>query len=93
MVRTSTDSAGAGPYSPADGLLTAGNNMVVYEVLWDFPFTIDFTEIPYSLINAPPGTTLQSILSFAPFYSDSCGDAGQRKPSGAEIPGWRQCMQ
>ena len=69
MVLTNTDSAGAGAFSPGTG--TLAGNLAVYEVLWADPFSIEYAEIPYSLINAPPGATVQVTAGYAPFYSDS----------------------
>ncbi len=69
MLLTNTDSAGAGAFSPANGTLTG--SLAVYEVLWSDPFSTEYAEIPYTLINAPPGATVQVTAGYAPFYSDS----------------------
>lgn len=69
MLLTNTDSAGAGVFNPGNG--TLAGNLAVYEILWADPFSIEYAEIPYTLVNAPDGTTLQVTAGFAPFYSDS----------------------
>ncbi len=68
MVRTSTDTSGAGPFSPTTGPLTSASSLVVYEVLWADPFSNEFSELPYTVLNAPPQTNLTADVSFAPFY-------------------------
>lgn len=70
MVLTNTDSAGAGPFSPAGGTLTPSNNLAVYEVLFAHPAALESAEVPFTLLNAPPNTVLQVTTRFAPFYSD-----------------------
>jgi hypothetical protein len=67
-VLTTTDSSGAGPFSPATGTLTAANNTAVYEVLFANPGALEGAEIPITLLNAPPNTTLHVTASFAPFF-------------------------
>ncbi len=68
MVRTASDAAGAGPFSQTTGTLTAPSSLAVYEVLWADPFSTEFTELPYTILNAPPGTNVQVSTKFAPFY-------------------------
>ena len=70
MVLTNTDSAGAGPFNPAASGILPGN-LAVYEVLWADPFSGESVEVPYTLLGAPAGTTVQASVGFAPFYSDA----------------------
>jgi hypothetical protein len=70
MVLTSTDSAGAGPYTPQTGTVTVTNNLAVYEVLWASPFSVETAAVPYTVVNGSP-SSVQAAASFAPFYSDS----------------------
>lgn len=81
MVLTNTDSSGAGAFSPAASGTLSGD-LAVYEVLWADPFSIEYAEVPYTLINAPPGATVQVSAGFAPFYSDS----GSQQPESAAYP-------
>jgi len=70
MVLTSTDSFGAGQFTPSSRVLTPSDNRAVYEVLWADPFSVESAEVAYTLLNAPANTTLQVSTSFAPVYSD-----------------------
>src|SRR5262249_42460198 len=83
MVLTNTDSSGAGAFSPINtpAVLTASNNLAVYEILWANPNWLEFAEVPYTLINAPQSTPLQISVVFAPFYADSAsGQASNSAP-------------
>lgn len=76
MVLTNSDSAGAGQFSPNNAATVtlvnnSGTAFAYYEVLWADPFSIETAAVPYTLLNAPPGTSIQSSAAFAPFYSDS----------------------
>jgi hypothetical protein len=75
MVRTKSDASGAGAFTPASAPLTSADNTAVYEVLWADSNTAEYTDVPYTLTNAPPGTTLRTEARFAPFYSTP--EAGQ----------------
>jgi hypothetical protein len=82
MVLTDTDSAGAGPFSRASTGLLPGN-LAVYEVLFADPSALEFANIPYTLLNAPPGATVQVITSLAPVYSDA---AAQQASASFPVP-------
>ena len=69
MAHIATDAAGAGDYNVATVPLTSPTSLAVFEVLWADPFSSEFTELPYTLSNAPPGTILQVEAHFAPFYA------------------------
>jgi large repetitive protein len=84
MVLTSTDSNGAGAYSPYATAPSADNyvqvqssGLIVYEVLFADPFSIEHADVPMVVAyasnlsqNLPsPGVTAQVAGSFAPFYS------------------------
>jgi hypothetical protein len=74
MVLTNTDSAGAGPFSPANGTLTSGSNLAVYEILFAHPAALESADVDFTLLGAPPNTTVQVTTSFAPVYSDSAAN-------------------
>jgi hypothetical protein len=81
MVRTAVDSSGAGPFNPVTGTLAAGSSLAVYEVLWADPYSTEFTELPYTILNAPPDTNVQVALKLAPFYpSSSAGGTSSISP-------------
>lgn len=80
MVRTNTDSAGAGAFSDGVGALTPGSNLAVYEVLFGNPNALEGADIPYTVLNGP-STGIHVTVRFAPFYS--AWDSGQ---AGTEYP-------
>jgi len=96
-VLTSTDAAGDSAYSPVGAIggpnVQVSNNLAVYEVLYDDPFSLEQTDVSivvsYSpnLSANPPiglpatGITAQVTGGFAPFYST----AAARQPS-ASLP-------
>ncbi|MEP6962583.1 MAG: hypothetical protein ABI995_10920, partial [Acidobacteriota bacterium] len=65
MQLTSTDSAGAGAFTPRSGFFTSSDSLAVYEVLFSDPFTLETMEVPFTLRNAPPGTALNAIVTLA----------------------------
>src|SRR5579884_3871500 len=83
MVLTSTDANGAGTFSAPSSVGTTSfvqipsSGLVVYEVLFADPFSIEFANVPLVVAyaanlaqNLPqPGVTAQVAGSFAPFYS------------------------
>ncbi len=69
LVLTNTDAAGAGPFTLANGTLTASSKLAVYEVLFANPNAFESADVPFTLLNAPPNTILQVTTSFAPVYS------------------------
>jgi len=84
MVLTSTDANGAGAYSPptapqlpSNYQQIAANGLVVYEILFADPFSIETAQIPLVVAytanlaqNLPqPGVTAQAAGGFAPFYA------------------------
>lgn len=71
MALTSTDTAGAGPYTPRSGTFTATDNLAVYEVLFAVPYMREDVNIPFTLSGFPDGVQLRGIVSLAPFYSTS----------------------
>ena len=85
MVLTTADSAGAGAFQPAGGTLAVNGNAstAVYEILFDLPSSLEFTEIPYTLLNAPMNSTVQVTATFAPFYSTS---AASQASSSLPVP-------
>jgi hypothetical protein len=84
MMLTATDSAGAGAFnSNAATTLTSANNIAVYEILWADPFAVEFTEIPYTLMNAPANTNLEYTVSYAPLYPDA---ASQQASATRPVP-------
>ena len=82
LVRTNTDAAGAGAFTPTSSPLTSANDLAVYEVLWANASSLEYADIPYTLLDAPPNTTLQTVTNFAPFYSvPSAGQASNSLPA------------
>jgi len=71
MVRTTANSAGAGPFNPATGPLTSSSNLAVYEVLFANPGALEYADVPYTLLGAPPNTNLWITSRLAPFYTDT----------------------
>jgi len=71
MVRTTANSAGAGPFSPASGALNSSNNLAVYEVLFANPNALEFADVPFALNGAPSNTNLWVTSRLAPFYTDN----------------------
>jgi hypothetical protein len=85
MVLANTDSSGVGPFSPATGFISAANNnMAVYEVLFANPNALEAANIPVTLLNAPPNTTLHVITSYAPFFPPT--DAARQASATLPVP-------
>src|SRR5258708_35183256 len=51
------------------------NPLAVYHVLGAAPFTIESADIPFTLMNAPAGSSVQVSAGFAPFYSTAAAGA------------------
>jgi hypothetical protein len=58
-------------------------NLAVYEVLFANPSATEFANIPYTLLNAAPGATVQVTTTFAPLYSDT---AAQQANASFPVP-------
>src|SRR5436190_14125647 len=71
MVRTTADSAGAGPFSPANGALTPSSNLAVYEILFANPGALEYADVPFTLLGVPSNTNLWVTGRLAPFYTDT----------------------
>ena len=95
MVLTNTASDGSGSYNPPSGPITAtsqplqlvsvsnGSALVVYEILFTDPFSLEYVDVPFVVSyatalssNAPIGLPQPSVVAtyatgFAPFYSTS----------------------
>jgi len=95
MVLTNTASDGSGSYNPPSGPITAtsqplqlvsvtnGAALVVYEILFTDPFSLEYADVPFVVSyatalssNAPiglpqPSVTATYATGFAPFYSTS----------------------
>lgn len=67
MVLTSTDAAGAGPFTAGASTTIPDGGTAVYEVLYADPFAIEFADIPCTVNH--PGNGTKVAVSFAPFYS------------------------
>jgi hypothetical protein len=67
MVLTSTDAAGAGPFTAGASTTIPDGGTAVYEVLYADPFSIEFADIPCTVNHSGNGTKV--AVSFAPFYS------------------------
>ncbi len=66
MVLTSTDAAGAGPFTPGAGTSIHNEGTFVYEVLFAAPFLVEYADIPCA-ISGPLHAALV-YPTFAPFY-------------------------
>jgi len=100
MVLTNTDANGAGTYSPPTTSTVSPSNyvaipssgLVVYEVLFADPFSIETATVPLVVAytanlaqNLPaPGVTAQALGSFAPLYTNS--SAAHAPSSSLPIP-------
>jgi hypothetical protein len=96
MVLTNTASDGSGSYNPPSGVtsaystqvlqpvsITNGAALVVYEILFTDPFSLEYADVPFVVsyaanlsANAPIGLPQPSVIAtyaagFAPFYSTS----------------------
>lgn len=67
MVLTSTDSNGAGPFTPGASTTIPNGGTAVYEVLYSDPFSIEYGDIDCAVTTPPWGTEV--TVNFAPFYS------------------------
>jgi hypothetical protein len=67
MVLTTTDAAGAGPFTAGASTTIPDGGTAAYEVLYADPLAIEFADIP-CVINHP-GSGTKVAVSFAPFYS------------------------
>ncbi len=74
LVMTATDSQGAGVYAPVQGSRgTSAPGLVVYEILYADPSSVEFADIPCYLVNAanqilpPVSVTVRPQL--APFFN------------------------
>ncbi len=100
MVLTNTDANGAGSYSPPTTSTISPSNyvaipssgLVVYEILFADPFSIESASVPLVVAytanlaqNLPaPGVTAQALGSFAPLYTNS--SAAHAPSSSLPIP-------
>jgi len=95
MVLTNTASDGSGSFNPPSGPITAANQplqlvsvtngsaLVVYEILFTDPFSLEYADVPFIVsyatnlsANAPIGLPQPNVVAtyatgFAPFYSTS----------------------
>jgi hypothetical protein len=67
MVLTSTDSAGAGPFTPGASTTIHNGGMAVYEVLYADPFSIEYADIDCVLPGFLSSATVTANM--APFYT------------------------
>jgi len=100
MVLTTTDANGAGAYTAPSSIGTSSlvaipsNGLIVYEILFADPFSIETATIPVEVAyaanlaqNLPaPGTTAQVAGGFAPFYTRGNNPAPQNPSSTLPIP-------
>jgi hypothetical protein len=77
LALTNADAAGGGPYSAALTTTLGSSEMAVYEALYADPFSLEYADVPYTVIGGSSAGIVVS-QSFAPFYSDSAsGQASQ----------------
>ena len=67
MVLTSTDAAGAGPFTAGASTTIPDGGTAVYEILYADPFSLEFADIACTANH--PGNGTKVAVSFAPFYS------------------------
>jgi hypothetical protein len=67
MVLTSTDPAGAGPFTPGASTTIHSGGMAVYEVLYADPFEIEFADIDCTVNSFFLGAKV--TVNLAPFYT------------------------
>lgn len=79
LVLTSTDTNGAGTFTPAVGSSVPAGNLAVYEVLYADPFQVEAADIPCTFLGNGSGGSVQVTASFAPFYSSA--SAGRPTPT------------
>lgn len=87
MVLTSTDAAGAGPFSAGASTTIPDGGTAVYEVLYADPFSIEYADIACVVNHAGNGTHV--AVSFAPFYSTASSNVAtptSANPSPTAIP-------
>lgn len=80
LVLTSTDAAGAGPFTPGASTTIADGGTAVYEVLFADPFAIEFADIPVTVNHSGKGTLV--AVSLAPFYP--LGGADHATPTASD---------
>jgi hypothetical protein len=66
MVLTSTDSAGAGPFTPGAATTIHNGGMAVYEVLYGDPFEIEYADIEFTVAPASAGMATPTLANPAP---------------------------
>jgi len=100
MVLTTTDANGAGAFSapsaisPTSLVAIPSTGLIVYEILFADPFSIETATIPVEVAylanlaqNLPaPGTTAQVAGGFAPFYTRGASPAPQNPSATLPIP-------
>ena len=72
LVLTSTDSAGAGPFTPSASVTIPEGGTAVYEVLFADPFAVEFADIPVTVNH--PGKGAQVSVTLAPFYNTTASN-------------------
>lgn len=85
MVLTTTDTNGAGPFSPAIGSSVPSGDLAVYEILYADPFIVESADIGCTLNTHGHGGGAGGVRvtpSFAPFYSSP--SAGRPTPTVAD---------
>jgi hypothetical protein len=82
MVLTSTDTAGAGPFTPGASTTIHNGGIAVYEVLYADPFAIEYADIECEL----PGFFNSAMVTanLAPFYNTPA--AAVAEPATSPIP-------
>jgi hypothetical protein len=70
MVLTSTDAAGAGPFTPGAPTTIPNGGMAVYEVLYSDPFSLEYADVDCSVSSFIAWGT-QTTVNLAPFYTTS----------------------
>lgn len=69
LVLTKTNTAGRGGFNRTSaGASIPAGNFAVYEVLWADPFSVEYADIPCTLVGGGLGAGIHVSVGFAPFY-------------------------
>ena len=70
MVLTSTDAAGAGPFTMGAATTIPNGGMAVYEVVYSDPFSMEYADVDCAVSKFVAWGT-QTTVNLAPFYTTS----------------------
>ena len=86
LVLTKTNTAGRGAFNRTSaGASIPAGDFAVYEVLWADPFSVEYADIPCTLVGGGLGAGIHVSVSFAPFYPGA-------PPANPPIPRFRPAV-